>query len=168
MVLISHDRHFINRLCDRVGIVERGELVVYPGNFDDYRDLWLKDGSEPAGQKTPSPLGGASYETTQAASPYEGKSQTALDRKKAADEERRRRRLRKPLENALTQAEERLSEVTSEAAQVELDLTLHSNYQDPGKAKALSLRLADLGREKTRLEETWERAARELESSSEG
>ncbi|MDR1050062.1 MAG: ABC-F family ATP-binding cassette domain-containing protein [Deltaproteobacteria bacterium] len=57
MVLISHDRHFVNRLCDKIGVVEDGMLTVHPGNFDDYQRLWLKDPSSISGQSSPSPLG---------------------------------------------------------------------------------------------------------------
>ncbi|MDR2442588.1 MAG: ATP-binding cassette domain-containing protein [Deltaproteobacteria bacterium] len=59
LVIISHDRHFINRLCSQVGVIEEGKLTVYPGNFDDYRRLWLGDLSDLSGQKNPTPKTGA-------------------------------------------------------------------------------------------------------------
>lgn len=36
VVIISHDRYFLNRLVDEIAALEHGELYVEPGNFDDY------------------------------------------------------------------------------------------------------------------------------------
>lgn len=36
MVIISHDRHFLNRVCTHVADLDYGELRVYPGNYDEY------------------------------------------------------------------------------------------------------------------------------------
>ncbi len=36
MVIISHDRHFLNMVCTHMADLDYGELRVYPGNYDDY------------------------------------------------------------------------------------------------------------------------------------
>ena len=36
MIIISHDRHFLNRVCTHMADVDYGEIRVYPGNYDDY------------------------------------------------------------------------------------------------------------------------------------
>lgn len=36
VVIISHDRYFLNRLVDEIAALEHGELFIEPGNFDDY------------------------------------------------------------------------------------------------------------------------------------
>ncbi|WP_317849495.1 ABC-F family ATPase [Oligella urethralis] len=36
MVIISHDRHFLNQVCTHMADVDFGEIRVYPGNYDDY------------------------------------------------------------------------------------------------------------------------------------
>ncbi|UZR27431.1 ABC-F family ATPase [Methylococcus mesophilus] len=36
MIIISHDRHFLNSVCTHVADMDYGELRVYPGNYDDY------------------------------------------------------------------------------------------------------------------------------------
>jgi ATPase subunit of ABC transporter with duplicated ATPase domains len=36
MVIISHDRHFLNSVCTHVADLDFGELRVYPGNYDAY------------------------------------------------------------------------------------------------------------------------------------
>ncbi|WP_036303747.1 ABC-F family ATPase [Methylomicrobium agile] len=36
MIIISHDRHFLNSVCTYMADMDYGELRVYPGNYDDY------------------------------------------------------------------------------------------------------------------------------------
>ncbi len=36
MVIISHDRHFLNAVCTHMADIDFGELRVYPGNYDDF------------------------------------------------------------------------------------------------------------------------------------
>lgn len=42
VVLVSHDRYFIDKLATRVFEIGNGEVHVYPGNYEDY--LWRKSG----------------------------------------------------------------------------------------------------------------------------
>src|SRR5690554_2949316 len=36
MIIISHDRHFLNSVCTHMADIDYGELRVYPGNYDQY------------------------------------------------------------------------------------------------------------------------------------
>jgi ATPase subunit of ABC transporter with duplicated ATPase domains len=36
MIIISHDRHFLNSVCTHMADMDFGTLRVYPGNYDDY------------------------------------------------------------------------------------------------------------------------------------
>jgi ATPase subunit of ABC transporter with duplicated ATPase domains len=36
MIIISHDRHFLNAVCTHMADIDYGELRVYPGNYDDF------------------------------------------------------------------------------------------------------------------------------------
>jgi ATPase subunit of ABC transporter with duplicated ATPase domains len=36
IIIISHDRHFLNKVCTHIADLDYGELRVYPGNYDDY------------------------------------------------------------------------------------------------------------------------------------
>lgn len=36
MVIISHDRHFLNEVCTHIADIDYGELRVYPGNYDNF------------------------------------------------------------------------------------------------------------------------------------
>ena len=36
MIIISHDRHFLNSVCTHMADIDYGELRVYPGNYDNF------------------------------------------------------------------------------------------------------------------------------------
>lgn len=36
MVIVSHDRHFLNSVCTHMADLDYGELRLFPGNYDDY------------------------------------------------------------------------------------------------------------------------------------
>lgn len=53
MIIISHDRHFLNEVCTDVADVDYGGITLYPGNYDDYmlastqaRERTLKDNAK--------------------------------------------------------------------------------------------------------------------------
>ncbi|MFL9609157.1 ABC-F family ATPase [Methylobacillus sp. Pita2] len=38
MIIISHDRHFLNQVCTHTCDMDYGTIKVYPGNYDDYME----------------------------------------------------------------------------------------------------------------------------------
>ena len=36
VLVVSHDRHFLNQVCTHIADMDYGTLKVYPGNYDDY------------------------------------------------------------------------------------------------------------------------------------
>ncbi len=36
MIIISHDRHFLNQVCTHIADLDYGKINVYPGNYDDF------------------------------------------------------------------------------------------------------------------------------------
>lgn len=44
MLFISHDRYFVNKLAEKLWIIEDGELIISYGNYEDYRykrERWI-------------------------------------------------------------------------------------------------------------------------------
>nr|WP_218959513.1 ABC-F family ATPase [Cupriavidus sp. IK-TO18] len=42
MIIISHDRHFLNLVCTHMADMDYGTLKVYPGNYDDYMEASMQ------------------------------------------------------------------------------------------------------------------------------
>ncbi|MQY51912.1 ABC-F family ATPase [Rhodocyclus tenuis] len=38
MIIISHDRHFLNQVCTHMADLDYGKISVYPGNYDDFME----------------------------------------------------------------------------------------------------------------------------------
>ncbi len=38
MIIISHDRHFLNQVCTHMADLDYGTITVYPGTYDDYME----------------------------------------------------------------------------------------------------------------------------------
>ncbi len=36
MIIVSHDRHFLNQVCTHVADLDYGQVKIYPGNYDDF------------------------------------------------------------------------------------------------------------------------------------
>jgi ATPase subunit of ABC transporter with duplicated ATPase domains len=36
MIIISHDRHFLNSVCTHMADLDYGQITIYPGTYDDY------------------------------------------------------------------------------------------------------------------------------------
>jgi ATPase subunit of ABC transporter with duplicated ATPase domains len=38
LVVVSHDRHFLNQVCTHMADLDYGKITVYPGNYDDFME----------------------------------------------------------------------------------------------------------------------------------
>lgn len=137
ILTVSHDRYFINRIADRVIVMEPGGVTEYIGNYDDYL--------EKAAQKN-----APDEELTQV------KTKTALreekKREKAAQEAARRERER------IANLETRITELEEKMTQLEIEMSDPDTYADNAKAQTLSKRYTDLQSKIAQLYEEWEQA----------
>jgi len=119
---ISHDRHFINRIANKVLVVDSGEIHLFPGNYTDYMEIWQK-------RLEPAPGCGAV--------PLEDKPKTDLTAapkdatRKRLEAERRNQlfRLKKPIQDRMAALEAEL-----EAAHEHRD-SLAARMADPTSYK---------------------------------
>jgi ATP-binding cassette subfamily F protein 3 len=119
---ISHDRHFINRIANKVLVVDSGQIHLFPGNYTDYMEVWQKR-LEPAPGDGPVSLR-EKPRTDLAAAPKDVKT-------KRLEAERRNQlfRLRKPIQDRMEALEAEL-----EAAHEHRD-SLAASMADPATYK---------------------------------
>jgi ATP-binding cassette subfamily F protein 3 len=167
LVLISHDRHFINGLCTGMGVIENGRLEVYPGDYDDYQTLWQKNDGRPQAQKSPTPLveseartaAGARAEDSGAAEP--GRKEA---RRREAEARKELAARRRPLIKKMEEAEARLEAISARKEELAAQLAAPATYQDAARAKALNIEFQQLTDEAAVLEAVWEEAATALDT----
>jgi ATP-binding cassette subfamily F protein 3 len=150
LVVISHDRYFINRVATSIGEVGGGNLEVYPGDYD----AWLE--RKQAASTT------AGTAESAAAAKERDRAREREAKRAEAEERNRRYRDRKaaeerlaPVEAAIAQTETRLRALTEAQA----DPTL---YRDPARAKEVGRARAEAEVRLTELYREWEALAAEL------
>jgi len=169
IALISHDRHLINAVANKVAYVAGGQVTLCPGNYDDFFRLWRKkllaegqDESAPVECPAPAPP------TPQAEA--NDKNGASAGGRKTADQKRAEAEARNALYKKIKPLKDKLAKVESEVEQAtaELDALVEqmvdpAAYNDPERWTALS---KDHDAAKARLEkitERWEELALKLE-----
>jgi len=114
LVTVSHDRHMLRSVTDRLLLVADGKVEPFDGDLDDYRN-WLSE------QKK----GEAKDTAADAASGINRKDQRKLDAE--------RRQRNKPLLDALKKAEQAVEKFHQEQRQLEQQLADPAIYQESEK-----------------------------------
>jgi len=159
LVLVSHERHLINAVANKVAYVARGHVAVFPGNFDDFHRLWKKrlkpEQAEPAptAASSPAPPAGPKTRKDAAQKRAEAEARNALYRKI------------KPLKDDLARVEAQLEKVTAELDALVAEMVLPEAVADGPRWTKLS---KDHGKVKERLDKLtaqWEKLALALEKA---
>ncbi|UQZ88256.1 ABC transporter ATP-binding protein [Deltaproteobacteria bacterium Smac51] len=162
MVLISHDRHFINSLCTSMGVIENGRLEIYPGDYDDYQTMWLKDDGQSRAQKNPTPkVEGEAPATVEESGAAEVSRKE--NRKREAEARKELTARRRPYVKKMEEAEARLEAISSRKEELSAELADPATYQDAAKAKELNLEFQKLSDEAAAVEAAWEEAMTTLD-----
>ena len=137
ILTVSHDRYFINRIADRVLVMEPDGVTEYLGNYDDYLEK-LAQKNAPEEELAPQ------------------KTKTALreekKREKAAIEAARREKARiANLETQITDLEEQMTKL-------EIEMSDPEAYQDNARAQSMNKRYNDLQKKIADLYEEWEQS----------
>ena len=136
VLVISHDRYFINRFATRVMVLEQGGVKEYLGNYDDYLEK-INRGQAPDGDQP---------QTTK----------TAQDKEKRRSREATQRL--KALKAAVSEAEAAVAKAEQEQADLEALMAAPETYQDAAKAAELAKRYQQVQQEVARRYEVWEAA----------
>jgi ATP-binding cassette, subfamily F, member 3 len=151
VVLVSHDRYFLDRLATRIFEVENGHLHVYPGNYEDYlrrkQELSLPavatNGSSAAATVSPAP-----------------EPETASSNGKAGRGKRLNPIKLRQMQERCTFLEEEIPRIEAEIASTERAL---GDFVTVEETRRLTQALEDLRVRQTILTTEWEETALELE-----
>jgi ATP-binding cassette subfamily F protein 3 len=108
ILVVSHDRYFLDQVCTRLLVMEEGQVQQEPGNYSDFR--WRKERATAAAERAaPASEPARPVEKSTAAQDYERRKAERNER------ERRARRLR-AVEDEIAALEARLAEVRATLA----------------------------------------------------
>jgi ATP-binding cassette subfamily F protein 3 len=158
MVLISHDRTFINALATRVVEVRSGRLRELLGNYDDYlRKIEAAEASTPVRGSVPG-HGRPVPEREPAAQP------PALSHKERRQLDRERRKTREKAERRIEALEATILEKESALEALGWKLGDPEIHRDADRVRGLESERASLRQSIEALYQEWERLAAEIES----
>jgi len=150
VILISHDRHLIEAVAERLWLVRDGRVLPYDGDMEDYRSEVLtgrRPNRKPARQdQTPTPI------------------VTGQERRKAAAG---RRQTLAPLVKKIKEIEALMANLQKSIQAIDSELATKVLYEtQPEKAAHLSRRRSDTEKRLIGLEEEWLDLSSQLESES--
>jgi len=164
LLLISHDRAFLDALINRVVEVDHGQLREFPGNYDDYlRKKTAAAPREPAAMTLDAqpPAGPRAAPTS--TGPLDKQARIAA-REQERERMRRHKRAAKRLaavEEEIREREERLEEIAWRRGDPEVHRNPDAIRELESERDAVRSRVEELYRE-------WERLAAEVEAAEQG
>ena len=146
LIIVSHDRYFVERLATKIIEIGRGEAIVYPGTYAEF--LWSKAQAERAAS-APRPAAAVPAQPAkqaQKAGPPAGKTATAPAAvpSPAADRENRKRldadrkkqqRVRESLQRRIAELEGRIAARETEVKELEGTMATPGFYDNHESSK---------------------------------
>ncbi len=156
LCLISHDRHLINQIANKIIEIDRGKLHIFPGNYDYYihkKRLIEMDEAQNRGMALPLPL------PVQKQSSYKTKEER---RREALEKDQFRRQISglekkfHEVEGSLNEATQQLDQLTQKLSDASLYLNQKEAYETIQNHQKVKERVKELS-------QLWESLALELE-----
>jgi len=148
LLVVSHDRYFINRITTSIGVVGGGRIELIPGDYDEYLS-WQQRSAEQE-------IVGA--ESTDDAP----RDSRRVDKRAEAEERNQRYRRRKAAEAVLAPIEKRIAETEQRIRELEEMQANPDIYSDRDQASLVGRERSDLDERLARLYVEWEEAASHL------
>ncbi len=136
VLVVSHDRYFLNQVADRIIVLGNGRARVIEGDFETYQRITTQEAEAATKAKAAATSAPNAEKTSEKAE----KRKRKFPYRKAADIERE------------------IGELESQAAELEDLLGQPATWRDPIKAVDTQKRHEDLKRDLARLYEHWEEA----------
>jgi ATP-binding cassette, subfamily F, member 3 len=153
LILVSHDRYFVEKLATKIIEIGHGEALVYPGRYSEF--LWSKEHARDVPTpKTPAPRdagrrpphSGPAAPTHEARGPKpEATAKTAQkapevtreQRKQLDGERKKKQRAVESLQRRIADLEGRIAERETQVKQLEAQISAPGFYDNPDQAKQI-------------------------------
>ena len=162
LVIVSHDRYFLDCLVQRVIEIRQGKIYDYPGNYSYFIEK-RREGGVPMGASAP--MAGKDLEQTAPATEpaKKGIYKTKEEKRQEAEARNRLSQLRQDLKKQVLELETQVHQRETERTAREKELCEPETCKSPGRIKLLNQELRTLSRELEGLYENWHDLAQQLE-----
>ena len=172
LIVVSHDRYFIDRVAENVILVEDGVGEIYAGNYSDLVERFKAQeaGLAPKRQKKPASAKGKVLPKAMAVQPTRESTPTAAPRPKAvtlspearAEQKQRDKRIRK-IDEEIASLEGRIASAESERERNDLLLCSQEIYSDGDRSRKIQTQNVELKAMVDLLYGKWEALSKEKE-----
>jgi ATP-binding cassette subfamily F protein 3 len=152
-VVVSHDRHFVSQIANKIWWIENHQIKEYPGTYDEYV-YWQSQQQKQATNNIPQ-----AAKATPAKSNDKPKTSSLSD----AERENVRKQLKK-IQKQLEEAENRIAAHEQHKKQLEEEMALPSVYSNPAGMAKINAQYDALKAEIGKETELWERLASEIDA----
>jgi ATP-binding cassette subfamily F protein 3 len=165
VILVSHDRYFLDNVVTRIVEIADGKATSYPGNYSDYLRLKAIVSAAPAVAQNGAPVAPPEKRPPTPPKNLNGATSMSREDRKSLDKEARKLRKRaEELEDAIAEIDGRVRELENSMAQP-------ANASDAGKLARLQQQLNESHALQAAAEAEWSDAqarAEEIEEQLEG
>jgi len=162
LIVVSHDRYFIDRVVEHVILVDDGQAGVFDGNYTDYAER-LKAGialEARAERVTPAPAQSRSH--GKSSSEAAGSSQADAPKVDRSEQKKREKRIRK-IDEEIADLEARIAAAERERERNDLLLCSEEVFRDGDRSRKIQSQNADLKAMVELLYGKWEALGKEKE-----
>ena len=144
LIVISHDRHFVSKVANKIWYIEDHKIKDYPGTYDEYK-YWIENIK--------------SENTTTA---VKEKKEASAEKKKPAPAPVSNQETKK-IQQVIAKLEEQIMALEQQKALAEEELAKPEVYSNPDKLAKASMEFDKVDKELTRLQNEWEISIEKLE-----
>lgn len=161
LILVSHDRHLLEAIADKLWLIDDGNVSEFNGDLNDYQEFLNKKNreyKEKLNEKTQNQPKQNLFSEKAKAQTYKTKEQKKLEAQK--------RQSLRPLKLEIEKLEKQMEKIKKSLADIDTtlsDLELYS--KEPEKVEILSIERAKLSDELDKCEITWIEKQDELEKA---
>ena len=161
LILVSHDRHLLEAIADKLWLIDDGNVSEFNGDLNDYQEFLNKKNreyKEKLNEKTQNQPKQNLFSEKAKAQTYKNKEQKKLEAQK--------RQSLRPLKLEIEKLEKQMEKIKKSLADIDTtlsDLELYS--KEPEKVEILSIERAKLSDELDKCEITWIEKQDELEQA---
>jgi ATP-binding cassette subfamily F protein 3 len=152
--LVSHDRHLINAIANKVLVLTNGQVEMFHGNYDDYQEVW-KQRLQPTLPLTET----KSYRSETISASKKSKEQKRLEAKRRNELSRKKAPLTKKLEGL----EQTIEEIAGRLDELNHLLAQPDTYENGTDIAPLNRDYNELKKSLEEHNRQWEQTAIELE-----
>jgi ATP-binding cassette, subfamily F, member 3 len=157
LCIITHDRHLINTLANKVLYIREGKAELFPGNYQDFEEIWKTRLS------TIDSSPGDRVEKIEAQTNKSISRKSQEERRQEAEQRNALFRRQAPLKKQIKELEERLSTAFEEKRNMESLLADPDTYKDSSRFEGLMQAYSGIEKEVNALTVAWEDALLKME-----